>query len=242
MRAEQKWLASLLAVLAAGVVLSGWMWPDGRVASGWLVTLCLVTAFVLTAGKYCSGLWRGALLDNRKMLSLSRFQLAIWTVLVLTGIFSAAFNNLAHGKAVDALDIAISPQLLALLGISATSFIGSPLLKGQKMKGAQSQLLQANQARVEAKGALVANRDAKDAGWGDLLMAEEAQAYGTLDLGKVQMLLITLVLALVYGFALGECFSTARGSIRELPELSGGMNMLLGISHSAYLLNKALPR
>jgi len=242
MTVRQKKLSVLLALLAGGVVASGWFWPEKRIASGWLVTLALVTAFILTAGKYQTNLWRGVLIDSRQKISLSRLQLGLWTILVLTAVFSVAFHNLRYGRAGEALDFTIPKQLLILLGISATSLVGSPLIKGMKMKKESTAAPVALMASKHVQGVVVMNNDPKDASWGDLLGGEDVGNYQTLDLGKVQMFLFTLIIVLVYAFALAESFAQARGPIRSLPEVSGGMNMLLGISHSAYLVNKALPR
>jgi hypothetical protein len=55
----------------------------------------------------------------------------------------------------------------------------------------------------------------------------------------MQMFLFTFILVLAYGSAIASSFATA-GPTLALPVVDPGMNMLLGISHTGYLTNKAV--
>ena len=48
----------------------------------WLATMALLVALTAVVGRGITGLWRGALVDDRNRLSLSRLQVLVWTVLV----------------------------------------------------------------------------------------------------------------------------------------------------------------
>ena len=87
--------------------------------------------FVVIAGQGVTGLWRGMLIDDRNKMGLSRLQMILWTIIVLSGFLVAALSNLATGQA-DPLAIAIPSQLWLLMGISTTSLVGSPLIKSTK--------------------------------------------------------------------------------------------------------------
>jgi hypothetical protein len=56
----------------------------------WVAIMILSTVLVVVAGHGITGLWRGVLLDSRRKLSLSRFQLVIWSILVLAAFLTAA--------------------------------------------------------------------------------------------------------------------------------------------------------
>jgi hypothetical protein len=75
--------------------------------------------------------------------------------------------------------------------------------------------------------------------WGDLFKGEEAGNAAAVDLGKLQMFFFTFVLVLGYGAAVAAAFSR-EGPLTALPAVEDGMNILLGISHTGYLANKAI--
>src|SRR5262245_19764653 len=78
-------VADLGAVVAAGVL------PRGPYrAAGWVVSLALLVAFAAVIGQGVTGWWRGALMDSRNCLSLSRLQALVWTVLILSAVSTAA--------------------------------------------------------------------------------------------------------------------------------------------------------
>ena len=92
------------------------------------------------------------------------------------------------------------------------------------------------------------NASPKDARVADLFRGDETGNGAHLDLGKVQMLFFTVVLVLVYFFALGNGFADIVNGVvgdgkrvYQLPALSQSMVTLLGISHAGYLAAKAAP-
>lgn len=116
-----------------------------RNAWGFLaVALCLV-GFSLCVGKLVTTRWTGALINERNLMSLSRFQTILWTVIVLSAYWMIAIahirdvgpdaSKLAEAKKItiaEALDITIDKQLWLLMGISVTALIGTPLINGTK--------------------------------------------------------------------------------------------------------------
>jgi hypothetical protein len=61
------------------------------------------------------------------------------------------------------------------------------------------------------------------------------------EIGKVQMFIFTLIVALAYAFALGDDLgNTDLTVIERMPELTAGMLTLLGISQAGYIANKAI--
>jgi hypothetical protein len=234
---------ALVAILAAIVAL----WPLAGVFPRsviWLAALLLLTLFVAVAGFGLTGLWRGALIDDRNLMTLSRLQLIIWTALGLSAFVAAILTNIARG-ATDALAVAIPAELWVLMGISTTTLVGSPLLLSAKASQRPSAMPPAfaavSPSDFAARGVLLIRKDPKDASWTDLLSGEELGNARYLDVAKLQMLFFTLILALTYAADLFSRFAGASAAITELPAFTEGALALLGISQAGYLASKATP-
>src|SRR5262245_8399562 len=50
----------------------------------WCGQMVLLAAFVLVAGNGITGYWRGAFIDSTNRISLSRFQMIAWTILLVS--------------------------------------------------------------------------------------------------------------------------------------------------------------
>src|SRR6266567_8917136 len=96
---------SLLGIIVA-TVLVGLLIPFTLRLWAWLATLGLLTLFAAIAGQGITGNWRGALIDGRNKMSLSRLQTALWTLVILSAFLTAALVNIRSGQA-DPLSIAI---------------------------------------------------------------------------------------------------------------------------------------
>jgi len=94
----------------------------------WIVVMTEMAGFTLLVGHGVTGIWKGAFVDERLRMSLSRPQLFLWTILIVSAFATIAGTRM-NGDAVSALDIGVPESIWALLGISATSLIGSPLIK-----------------------------------------------------------------------------------------------------------------
>jgi hypothetical protein len=182
---------------------------------------------------------------------LSRLQLVLWTILILSGFLAAVITNIDGGQP-EPLSIAIPAELWLLMGISTASLVGAPLIVGiKKSRPAnedekvrvleQLERQSVDPATVAIRGQMVVNQNAETARIADLFQGSETGNAGQLDLGKLQMFFFTLVLLFAYGTALAALFKTSGGKIMALPAMDTGMLALLAISHAGYLVNKALP-
>jgi hypothetical protein len=204
----------------------------------------------IIVGRGVTGSASGLLIDSRNKMSLSRFQMTLWTLVVLSGYLTGALANIFKG-ANDPLAIALQPELWILMGISTTSLVGSPLIKSTKEtkqpdgaeKAGTFKLLAAQRGITdfETKGLIVVNTKPENASWSDMFGGEETGNAAHLDLAKVQMFFFTIILVLTYAVALGKMFYEMPDVIKDLPNLSSGMTTLLGISHAGYLTNKGIP-
>jgi hypothetical protein len=190
----------------------------------WLIIVALFLAFLFVVGDGITGRRQGLLIDDRNKMSLSRLQLVLWTLVILSGLLTMALTNIGRNSPTP-LDITVPTQVWVLMGISTTSLIGSPLLNSNKM----------------AQGKIDTRQDLEQATVADLFRGEEKSNHDVLDLAKVQMFFFTLVLVLVYAVLLGSLFLNITGPLKALPDIDPSMTTLLGISHAGYLANKAIP-
>ena len=92
-------------------------------------------------------------------------------------------------------------------------------------------------------GILYRNPSLQDARITDLLQGDEIMNTTYLDMAKVQMMLFTIVGALVYcGVLYQSLTSPVAANLTQMPALSQGMITLLGISHAGYLGSKTVDR
>ncbi len=245
------WHTFSLCVIVVAVVLVGLLFPSESRFWVWLSIVGLLVAFAVVVGHGITGLWHGLLIDERNKLSLSRLQMFLWTLVVLSGFITAALSNLAADQ-VDPLAITISSELWLLMGIGTTSLVASPLIKSSKRARLADRDevkdtfgLLSNQGvdigRIAAKGQIVVNAALEDARWSDLFTGEETGNAGRLDLAKVQMFYFTLTLVLAYTVALGAMFLGDMSRVATFPDLGQGVVALMAISHAGYLVSKAVP-
>jgi hypothetical protein len=241
---------ALLAIIVA-IFLLGLFIPDKARAGSWIATLILLLLFLVITGEGITGFWRGALIDERNKMSLSRFQLVLWTCIVLSAYLAAVLANLAKASS-DPLAVGIPSELWILMGISATSLVASPLVSSNKKKPTPDPVEEAytinqlsNQGTdpkdIGSQGLIVVNSNPEMARWSDMFKGEETGNAALLDIGKIQMFYFTLIAALAYAFALGTQFRAQGSLIDHLPALPNSFLALLGISHAAYLANKSVP-
>lgn len=195
---------------------------------------------------------RSVKIDHRNHISLSRFQMMLWAVVILAGFLSAALFNVIAGSA-SPLSIAIPGELWALMGISTASLVGSPLVKSNKErqnsdpdeKNKNLELLAkrsgGDKTKLDSRGVIVENTDPALASWSDLFTAEDTGNAWRLDLAKIQMFFFTTVLAIAYSFALGSLMMSEAAVVNSFPDLDASAVALIGISHAGYLTNKAIP-
>jgi hypothetical protein len=247
--AWQPWhSATVLAITAFFVWMAVWL-PWG-VYSSWIVAMIALTIFTLVVGRGVTGVWKGAFVDERFRMSLSRLQMLTWTVVIIAALGTMAIAR-AQTDPVNAMDIEVPPTVWALLGISTTSLIGSPLIKNAKKDPAAGPdparavaLLTAlgkRPGQVKVEGQVVKNTSIHDASFADLFMGEYVDTFTLLDIAKIQMFFFTVLLVLAYAISVGRTLLTDP-RLAALPDVGNGMLPLLGISHAGYLLSKTVTR
>lgn len=158
---KQGWGWGVLVPLALIIFVGLWLparfveRPGGGMALAWLINAVLMFAIIALIGLALNKGPFGILIDHRNMMSLSRLQMVLWTVVILSAFITTALARVADTrlhpdgyqcglvvnadgvevpdpKCASALDITLPPLLWTLMGISLTSAISSPLLKAFK--------------------------------------------------------------------------------------------------------------
>lgn len=238
-------------LLPSNETIPGFMPPaHGLVA--WLIVAGLLTVAFVTIGRGTTGLWAGLLIDPRNKMSLSRLQLSLWTILVLSAFLTVAMFNIREDPNDNPLNIAVPPQVWGLLGISTTSFVAAGAIKSQKRNQevndkakektteAMDKVGEDSGKLAEPQGSLVAFKAPACASVSDLFKGDEVISAAYFDLSKVQVFFFTLIVVFAYAAEVGAMLYGGR-SIFALPELSTGIVTLLGISHAGYLTSKSVP-
>src|SRR5260370_4217817 len=118
----------LILPVVAGIYLSP--------RSGWLVIAVLMVVYFLFLGRWISGRPLGIVISERNLMSLSRFQMVSWTVLLLSAFLELALRRLhvlsSHPLALP-ITISMHWRVCALVVNNATSPVGwSPLFGSVK--------------------------------------------------------------------------------------------------------------
>ena len=235
-----------LVIAIAAIFLVGTYRPIDDIATTWLIILGIMVLFVILASALITqNGWFGWMINEQNRMSLSRMQMFLWTVTIFSAFLTAVLANLHFGHFDNAVAIAIPQELWLAMGISVTSLVGSGLiLEGKKSKEPKYPARNI----VEAKDGTVTGVLVKSVKPSllDLIRGEEVGNHDIIDLTRLQNLFITFVLVGAYAAALGSMFTnlvTATPAVQNItafPALGSSAIALLTISHSGYLIAKAI--
>ncbi|MER9006354.1 hypothetical protein NKI15_22270 [Mesorhizobium sp. M0862] len=222
----------------------------GRVWA-WAITAVTFAALLAYVGNAFKQRLDGIFIDDRNRISLARFQLVLWTVLLVSALMTAGLSNAALGD-VTPLAIKVPPEVWALLGIGAFSFVTAPVLveSRKKDKKPTAALVERVEATVKAEDALTktvkldnnvpSKEEAPEARWMDIVRGDTTAGYAQIDVSKVQQLAFTILLVSIYAGALSDkmIVDSKLPFIKDFPTIDQGFVALLGLSHAAYLAYK----
>jgi hypothetical protein len=113
----------------------------------WALVMLFMIVFIALIGWLITGRFSGIFINERNKMTLSRFQIVIWTVIVLSAFLTIALERVNAGSPTP-LDIALPTQLWALLGISTASLVGSPLILSTKAQKTPTPIAKSNAAKL----------------------------------------------------------------------------------------------
>lgn len=236
--------AAYLVLITALMIPAAWFFRPSR---SYVILMGLMILFMIVLGLRISGRAAGILINDRNLMSLSRFQIVLWTVLILSAFLTAAIERIHWGGTADALAITLHQKLWVLLGISTASLVGTPLVQSNKKvlepkpEAIERTARALNEATTEieknSQGVLYANANIKDAAFSDIFEGDEVGNTAYVDVAKVQMFFFTIVAAFAYGTLIFKWLwgweSLKNPAI--FPDLNEGLIAILGISHAGFL-------
>lgn len=240
--------ALILVLITIAMIPAAWFLRSGL---NFIALMFLMVVFMVTLGHNISGRAAGILINERKLMSLARFQMVLWTIILLSAYLAAAIARIKSGSIMDALSITLDQNLLGLMGISTVSLVGSPLIQANKKaetpkpeavtKAGEDLIEDQGEIAKNSQGVLYCNDEVKDAQLSDMFQGDEIGDTAFVNVAKVQMFFFTVIAALSYGMDLykwiaGPDFIQNSGAF---PLLSAGLIAILGISHAGFLANKA---
>jgi hypothetical protein len=245
--------SSALSILfcVAAVAIAPRFAAHNAIAVLW-VEVAALTLLMIAVGVSVTHRFSGILINERNVMSLSRFQAVLWTVLILADYATILLGRAWQGMSlVDAKDL-LRPDLLVLMGISYASAVGTSIVHANKagkptpasaVTEAQTNLNDSDGNFTAAQGVMYKNKDVSDASVGDMFQGDEISDAHATDLSKVQMFFFTIVSAVVF-LGTADAMFTNMKSIGDvlIPQLPENLIALMGISHAAYLGNKAVTR
>jgi hypothetical protein len=233
----------VLVAFAATGQWYGYLNPYASVGA-WAIDLFIVAGFFCALGIGFKGWWFGILVDGRNKISMSRLQITLWTILFVATFLVIYIWNVAHATDIaTAIGFTVPATVWLLMGMSGVSAAGTPAILSLKSDAAP-----ASPAPTTPKdtskfidGTVVKRKEGEAPRWSDILLGDEAGNYDSIDIGKVQLLLLTLVAIVTYAYVIVEKLLAAKGiPIDKLPDMSSGFLTLLGASHVTYLGYKAV--
>jgi hypothetical protein len=135
--------AAFIAFIALVVMIFvSWMWPVWRDAAhpensiwlaqlAWVVVAVCLIVFLMAVSAGVTKRLLGFLINERNLMSLARFQMVFWTVIILSAFFVVALARVVSKKE-NPLEILVDQKLWTLLGISLTSLVGTSLINSTK--------------------------------------------------------------------------------------------------------------
>lgn len=239
------------------------MWP-------FILSQIAIILLLCSAGFAIKGKLIGAFINTRNRVSLSGVQQSLWTILIFGGFTILAIFNIAlladYARTVsqyksqsDSIDIfvyfpSLDPALWAALGLTV---VASPLIsKGitTNKKGPADVnfgSIEVRQDKGDNIGQPILNQSAK---WTDIFTDENQENSNTVDINRLQYLVITGLLLGGYFIFLSEYISninatsilyaliTGQAVFTQMPPVDGTFIGLLALSHAGYLAFKALPQ
>jgi hypothetical protein len=198
----------------------------GAIFAAWTISGLAFVVLAVVVGLVATSRIDGILIDERGRYSLTHSQFVLWTIVILSLFSGVFFGRLVHGVT-DPAAISIPSELLGLFGIVAGSGVTATTIKRTKdtTRG----------QNIAASGGAYPPRLAQ------IFLSEEgASADETIDVGKFQAFIVTIVFVVAYIALAAHTIAVAgtAQAVDALPGLPTSFLALLGISQGAYVTAK----
>ena len=235
------WFAVGLVLLFAVFVAAPYFIPS--VPGAYAASVGALALMLMWIGYRIVGRPLGILVNERNVMSLTRFQTVLWTVLITAAFSTLLLGALYHNRDVtQLLNETVRPDLLALMGISYVSAVTAGAMQaGKTNKTADDAAVQKSQAingaaADQPQGVLYANKTAGQAAVTDMFEGDEVCDTHLVDMAKVQMFFFTVVSA---AYFISRMWPQSTNLVPQLPT---NLIALMGISHAGYLGSKSVTK
>jgi hypothetical protein len=254
------WMYALTAYFTGLISDAG----STSIAVPFVVALVGAAGLLVALGLGTKGRVAGIWIDTRNRVSLARAQVTLWTMVVLGGYLVLTMFNIGFAGILPSPEAlttyhafpSIPASVAAALGIATASTMLSALILGTKDKGPEVDVAGDSQNAATRGaaffGAQSSGLDKRPtpalASLADLFMGEENANADTVDVARLQNVLITITLVFAFFCLLLEWMSdikmatmlSAHDAIfQSLPQLGATFTSLLAASHATYLVSKA---
>ncbi len=244
------------------------------------LTIASVVLLLVALGRGFTGRSLGALMTPEGRYSLALAQVTFWTVLIFSSVYIiAVFNDgivaermrdlavLASSAAdaqkpssiLEGIFPKLPGEIWAVLGITVASPFISALIKSGKRPEGTLSVIESTQNKlgdfaVFNPSSGLAGPTTGTATIADWFTGEEAANQKSIDISRVQMVLVTATLLVTYGYAIlallrdisaptiVAAIDTRGVLIESLPAVGVSMAGFLLFSHATYLVAKAAPK
>jgi len=214
------------------------------IEGAYLASVLSLGAMLVLIGMFVVGRPLGILVNERNLMSLTRFQTVLWTVLISASFSTLLLHAIYNGQdPTQLVKEAMRPDLLALMGISyASAVTASAVQAGKSGKEATAAAVQKSQAMngpgADKQGVLYCNADIKRAAITDMFEGDEVSDAHLVDMAKVQMFFFTIVSA---AYFISRMWPVTL-PVSLVPQVPTNLIALMGISHAGYLGSKAITK
>ena len=224
----------------------------------------MVVALGLGTKQRVAGMW----IDTRNRVSLARAQITLWTIVALAGYMTFAMFNVGFSDIVTSASEmsryqafpAIPASIAAALGIATTSTMLSALILPTKDRGGSPidiEVRGGDPGDLRKRGLPFFGAESEgldrrpspaDASIADVFMGEEKANADTVDIARLQNVVITITLVLGFllqliglsrSISVATMLDAKTAIFASLPEFNAAFTSLLLASHATYLVAKA---
>jgi hypothetical protein len=263
---DQAWKRSYFAwSYAASAYLTSIKADAGSssIALPFLITIIGIAGLMIALGLGTEGRVAGIWIDSRNRVSLARAQVTLWTAVALSGYLILAMFNVGFAEILDAprqlADYNAFPSIpgsiAAALGIATGSTMLSPLILNTKVDSADGPVFEEQDLKKRgtpffgnASSGLDTNDTPQLASIADIFMGEEEANADSVDVSRLQNVVITITLVMSFFYFLLEqmsnikmaaMLSAANAIFDSLPPVGATFASLLAVSHATYLVAKS---
>ena len=245
--------AKIMSIILVGVIFFLGLFPILATKWRFLVIMGCLIGFLLYLGIIISNNRWGVLVDEAHLISLSRFQMVIWTVLILSAFLAVGGARIEVYTAVPQ-DAQVNDQVEIPSDETGGETVEDTTVESMEDPLAIELpeelwiLLGISTTSLVGSPLILSGRDGRrrlvereikeKPSFTDMFKGDEEGNKDVIDMAKVQMFFFTMITYIAYSSMLWTWMATnTAAGLTRFPALSESMITILGISHAGFLTN-----